>query len=829
MREPLRPFIPHAASESGQAKPERAARQRTQGMRAGLGLGLLAVAVLASNACSPGREGGQQVNVIRPGASATDSLLPGATEAPSVLAPTASDLALVDAPAAPSCGDGTLDPNEQCDDGNTTAGDGCSANCLVVEQGYTCPTPGAACAPAVICGDGRQNGGEQCDDGNATGGDGCSATCQLERDFACPTPGKKCVSSVSCGDGRVSGAEECDDGNAIAGDGCSADCKREAGFTCLSPGAHCLAICGDGFVLGAEQCDDGKTNSGDCCSATCGDEPGFACLTPGQACVRTVCGDGKAQGSEGCDDGNDRPFDGCFQCVKEPVCVRGECDAVCGDGLRYDSEECDDGNTQNGDGCDENCKLEPGFACADQGGTGATANSFVLPVIYRDFIGADTSGDGLAAQRVTARAAASVTQDPDFNTFQGTGEPGAVQNQLGADGLPVFACASAATPGCAAVLTNFTSAARFDQWYRDTAGVNLPVVSQLTLQSIGGGAFLFDSATDSVNGQFDPLLDQGFQDPALAENGVVLEGHEFCIVDKVPVPDAPTGTDAAGNKPTPRNMSFTTETRFVFEYVGGERFEFSGDDDVWVFVNNRLIVDLGGLHEVSTGEFTLDDQGLATVTRAGPVQPAGSTLTSLLDTPVAPNPIDTQMVLGNVYEAVLFHAERHECGSNFKLTLAGFDKARSVCREVCGDGLVTRSESCDDGAANGSGYGACAADCTPGPRCGDGLVNGDAAHAEACDNGLNIDRYSTSADACGPGCTLPSFCGDGVVDAEFGEACDDGKNDDSYGGCSPNCQLGPRCGDGDVNGPDEDCDDGNRINGDGCNLDCHIERPVTPS
>src|SRR5690606_11788176 len=118
--------------------------------------------------------------------------------------------------------------------------------------------------------------------------------------------------------------------------------------------------------------------------------------------------------------------------------------------------------------------------------------------------------------------------------------------------------------------------------------------------------------------------------------------------DLVPNPDAPTTAGA-----TPRNLSFTTETRFVFEYQGGESFQFSGDDDVWVFVNNQLVVDLGGLHEVATGEFTLagpgDAPGLATVTREGPPGSA-LTLTEAIQIP-------TGMEFGGVYEAVLFHTE----------------------------------------------------------------------------------------------------------------------------------------------------------------------------
>jgi cysteine-rich repeat protein len=66
------------------------------------------------------------------------------------------------------CGDGVVDSGEQCDDGNTVSGDGCSATCTI-EQ-----------APQPVCGNGVVEGTEQCDDGNTTSGDGCSSTCKHE-------------------------------------------------------------------------------------------------------------------------------------------------------------------------------------------------------------------------------------------------------------------------------------------------------------------------------------------------------------------------------------------------------------------------------------------------------------------------------------------------------------------------------------------------------------------------------------------------------------------------------------------------------------------------
>jgi len=75
------------------------------------------------------------------------------------------------APPAPICGNTFREGTEQCDDGNTAGGDGCSPTCQI-----EIPTP--------ICGNTFREGTEQCDDGNTAGGDGCSPTCQIE----IPTP-----------------------------------------------------------------------------------------------------------------------------------------------------------------------------------------------------------------------------------------------------------------------------------------------------------------------------------------------------------------------------------------------------------------------------------------------------------------------------------------------------------------------------------------------------------------------------------------------------------------------------------------------------------------
>ncbi|MEM9463591.1 MAG: DUF4215 domain-containing protein [Myxococcota bacterium] len=125
-------------------------------------------------------------------------------------------------------------------------------------------------------------------------------------------------------------------------------------------------------------------------------------------------------------------------------------------------------------------------------------------------------------------------------------------------------------------------------------------------------------------------------------------------------------------------------------------------------------------------------------------------------------------------------------------------------QSVCGDGLVTGLEQCDEGAAN-SPSGDCTTQCTL-AYCGDTFVHA----TEECDDGNNIDT-----DACRSDCTAAA-CGDGVVH-EGVELCDDGNLVDGDG-CTSDCTLAS-CGDGVVQAPEE-CDDGNGSNADDCLNTC---------
>ncbi len=178
---------------------------------------------------------------------------------------------------------------------------------------------------------------------------------------------------------------------------------------------------------------------------------------------------------------------------------------------------------------------------------------------------------------------------PDFEHYSGDGQKGIVKFDLGADHKPVYA-----PPG---PTPNTTGKAEFDQWYRDVPGVNynIPLTIPLTADAKGIGTY--------ENEDFFPIDNQGW-----------------------------------GNEGLDHNFGFTYELHMVFQYSGGEVFSFTGDDDLWVFINNRLAIDLGGLHSSQSATLDVDAQA--------------ATL---------------GIVKGQQYALDLFQAERHSTGSHFKV------------------------------------------------------------------------------------------------------------------------------------------------------------------
>jgi fibro-slime domain-containing protein len=197
---------------------------------------------------------------------------------------------------------------------------------------------------------------------------------------------------------------------------------------------------------------------------------------------------------------------------------------------------------------------------------------------------------------------------PDFEHFWASGPTlGLVQSELGSVGKPVYAgeCDDVQNtypgPPCTSS-QQLTTLPDFNQWYGNVGNaVNPPYLPYLLYFQFvpNDGVYTFEAS------HFFPLDDAGFG-------------------------NTPGVTDDQGLS---RNFSFTTELHLRFVYKGGETFRFAGDDDLWVFIDARLVLDLGGLHSMAPGSVDLDSLELAR---------------------------------GTEYSLDLFHAERHSTGSAFR-------------------------------------------------------------------------------------------------------------------------------------------------------------------
>ncbi len=226
---------------------------------------------------------------------------------------------------------------------------------------------------------------------------------------------------------------------------------------------------------------------------------------------------------------------------------------------------------------------------------------------------------------------------PDFEVTPSRGfghYSGNIASQLGPDGKPVFVGGgkkvttqwktSAGKQICYAMYNaslgdvagtfdsvvstgGITSSESFYAWYNDVLGTNLSKTLDLTLVKQSNGSYVFDSQVDPVFkglGGFFPIENELYGNPGGSPN---------------------------------RNFHFTFElhTEFLYKASDNQVFTFRGDDDVWVFIDGKLVIDLGGIHGAVEQQIELNRLSL---------------------------------VEGNSYKLEFFFAERHRTQSNFKMT-----------------------------------------------------------------------------------------------------------------------------------------------------------------
>jgi fibro-slime domain-containing protein len=252
-----------------------------------------------------------------------------------------------------------------------------------------------------------------------------------------------------------------------------------------------------------------------------------------------------------------------------------------------------------------------------------------------------------------------------------------------------------------------------EQWWSDVPEVNQTFHSVLELTALGSDIFQYDTEVHKLEGGFFPLDELNptqksrynmspYWNPKFFP---ACAGEQYLFPPRVTEDDCPFGdvpydgcwlTDLVGLR---HDYYFTYELRTHFVYDGdiGMTVQVSSTDDLYVFIDGKLVLDLGGTHGSYSGKVVVAGQpGTAKITEGGCLDGSGNIIGAEVGSHVCcplsggsipastPNDfrvrsLDLGIQSGEVYELAIFGANRHPTESALGLRLSGLRGMRSVC------------------------------------------------------------------------------------------------------------------------------------------------------